>query len=216
MSAGWDAAYDGVIQDDGKIVLAGETSVAGTGHIGLTRYNSDGSLDTTFGTLGIVRGDVLSNGANDYVNSVILKDGKILIGGSGNDANQFGFVAQYNLDGTLDTSFNTTGMKVLTIPSDDFDLRKIEASSDGKIVLGVSGGAAGIAAFSSLRLNADGSIDTSYNSGQLFTQSFGAGTNSNFYASCLLDDGTLVVGGDVDSSGVADFTLVRFTDSGVQ
>lgn len=215
-SAGWDAAYDGVIQADGKIVLAGEVAITGTAHIGLTRYNADGSLDTSFGTLGIVQGDVLGNGASDLVNSLILKDGKLVAAGSGFDANQFGFVAQYNLDGTLDTGFSTTGIKVLTIASADLDLRKVEASPDGKLLIGISGGAADLASFSSMRLNGDGSIDTTFNGGQMLTQSFGQGTNSNFYASLLLDDGTLLVGGDVDSSGQPDFTLVRFTESGVQ
>ena len=88
------------VQLDGKIVVAGIPL--------LTRYNSDGTLDTTFGTNGIVT----NSGINQGKGVVIQTDGKILVAGNPNVGrlNSDFWVARLNSNGSLDTSFGTNGI----------------------------------------------------------------------------------------------------------
>ncbi len=100
-------------QPDGKIVVAGTSSVSGSGTgatFALARYKPDGSLDATFGT----GGKVISHRASyDSLAAVALQpDGKIVVAGwsaagyhnSGNCA-----LARYNADGSLDAGFGSGG-----------------------------------------------------------------------------------------------------------
>ena len=78
---GTDSASALALQSDGRILVAGKSSVGGHFDFALVRYNSDGSLDTTFNGTGIVTTDLGSDdeGAADLV---IQNDGKIVVAGS--------------------------------------------------------------------------------------------------------------------------------------
>jgi uncharacterized delta-60 repeat protein len=94
------------IQSDGKIVVAGQDSE----DFATIRYNSDGTLDTSFG----VGGKVVTNFFNhDAALAIALQpDGKIIVGGGFQNARRrFDFaLARYNSDGSLDTSFGAGGL----------------------------------------------------------------------------------------------------------
>ncbi len=98
------------LQSDGKILVAGGSYEGGLTFdgFGLARYNTDGTLDTSFGDVGTVITDFGSNSAGQSVK--VQADGKILVGGFSNG--DFA-VVRYNADGTLDTNFSGDG-KVLT------------------------------------------------------------------------------------------------------
>jgi len=113
------------IQTDGKIVVAGTCYNGATLNDFCTvRYNTTGTLDTVgFGAgTGKVVSFITAGAFNDTATSVALQsDGKIVVGGYGyqsafNVGHEFA-VARYNLDGTLDTSFNNTGKLTLNIPN---------------------------------------------------------------------------------------------------
>src|SRR5262249_57418328 len=99
-------AYSLAVQQDGKIVLAGEASLNGDRDFALARYNGDGTLDASFGTGGKV---TTTFGQNDVAFSVAVQpDGKIVTAGFG----LFRFaLARYNSNGTLDPSFGTGGQR---------------------------------------------------------------------------------------------------------
>jgi len=85
------------------------------------------SLDTTFGTSGMVTTPIGSDGYWDYAYALgIQYDKKILAAGSSNSGSNYDFaLVRYNTDGSLDTTFNATGTKpgTVTTPigrSDDF------------------------------------------------------------------------------------------------
>src|SRR6185503_7292224 len=131
-----DVAGGMVIQPDGKILLAGQSSSPATSQdFSLARYNTDGTFDMTFGTAGVVITPVGFGVTTDAGTSVALQsDGKVLVAGrSGSDF----AVVRYNANGTLDTTFGGDG--IVTTPvgaglATDQALH-LAVQNDGKIVL---------------------------------------------------------------------------------
>lgn len=153
-------AKDVVIQSDGKIVIVGnfgtqnESSVS---DIGVIRLNSNGTLDTSFGS----NGSVIINVNNKYelANAVALtSDGKILVAGSSDDD-----IAVYRLNsnGTMDAGFGTNGSSVIVLNTID-NLFDIKVAADGKFFV------AGHAYFSSgsdflvAKFNINGTLDNTF------------------------------------------------------
>jgi uncharacterized delta-60 repeat protein len=114
---------DAALQPDGKIVVVGDVSSAdGTlNEFGVVRFNSNGTLDSTFGTGGKVTTNfvgVQPGGVSNPAEAVLIQpDGKILVGGSASESPRTGTktaLARYNPNGTLDTSFGTGGTVSVT------------------------------------------------------------------------------------------------------
>ena len=108
---GYEQAYSVIVLADGRLVLAGSRSMPmfGVTDFALARYQTDGALDTTFGTGGLATGD---SGASELPDQLVrLPNGNLLVGGFTNDS---GGIADFLLgrflpDGALDTSFGTAG-----------------------------------------------------------------------------------------------------------
>ncbi len=131
------SAYDTIvplslkIQSDGKIVLAG---MAPPSSFALERLNSDGSLDTTFGTdkSGRVITDFPNTVGSAAISLSIQDDGKMIAGGEEFSSSSGVIVlARYNVDGSLDTSFGGTGV-VTNEPGQRFSSMVLQR--DGKII----------------------------------------------------------------------------------
>jgi uncharacterized delta-60 repeat protein len=88
------------IQSDGKIVAAGYYNTGSNNDFALVRYNTDGSLDTSFDSDGKVTTEVGSG--NDAVLSVAIQsDGKIVVAGYSNNGSNDDFaLVRYNTDGS--------------------------------------------------------------------------------------------------------------------
>jgi uncharacterized delta-60 repeat protein len=98
------------IQSDGKLLVGGYTSnsTSNSGNLDfmITRYNIDGTLDQSFASGGIW---TLPIASDQRVNTLaVLTDGKILAGGTGTGSGSL--LLRLTVQGTLDTSFNTTGL----------------------------------------------------------------------------------------------------------
>src|SRR5260370_10780276 len=106
------------IQPDGKIVLSGYTGAnPNSTDFALVRYNSNGSLDASFGSGGFVTTDFF--GLADFGRTVlVLPDGMLLVVGSAFIAqNSPGFaLARYTANGALDTSFGSGGKVTTAFP----------------------------------------------------------------------------------------------------
>ena len=111
--------YSVVIQGDGKIIVAGSTFNDSSYDFALARYNSDGSLDTTFSGDGKVSTDF--GGGDDHGQSVVMQpDGKIVVAGASDNVSSDGFaLARFNSDGSLDTISDITPPMVLTVTPAD-------------------------------------------------------------------------------------------------
>jgi uncharacterized delta-60 repeat protein/uncharacterized repeat protein (TIGR01451 family) len=203
---GYDIGRFVAIQSDGKIVVAG-SSVDPYGNIrfALVRYQSNGSLDTSFGEWGIVTTHMDSRGHSD-ISLAIQPDEKIIVvGQTWNEYNYDFAVVRYNSNGSLDTSFDGDG-KVFT----DFDYsdnfpKSVVIQPDGKIVVaGYSEHPYHEPNFAVVRYNSDGSLDTSF--GEWGGVTTGMGSSPAYgYSAAIQFDGKIVVAG---SSG--SLTLVRY------
>lgn len=155
------------LQPDGKIVVAGHDG-SGTGiRFAVVRYNVDGSLDPSFGDVGVVT-TVIGAGHRDEAHAVALQpDGKIVVAGDTHEGTNSRFaVVRYHGDGSLDTSFDGDGIAITAIGPTSH-ARAVAVQHDGRIMVAGSGdGSAALA-----RYNPDGSLDTGFNDIQSWTPS---------------------------------------------
>ena len=153
------------LQTDGKIIAAGHSgSTYSTADFALVRYNADGSLDASFDGDGKVI-TAVSSGFDGAYAVAVQTDGKIVAAGS-SQGNMMA-VVQYNINGSLDTSFDGDGI-VLTPGIDSDYTSSVVIQSNGKIV------AAGTIDpnFALVRYNPNGSLDTSFGGDGIVTTNF--------------------------------------------
>jgi uncharacterized delta-60 repeat protein len=184
------------IQNDGKIIIGGYFSIyKEKSQNRITRINIDGSLDTSFN---------IGTGFNNTVNAIAIQnDGKIIVGGeflTYKGLTQFRII-RLNTDGSRDISFNIgTGF--------NGGVLSIALQNDGKILVGGSFSAyKGIPQNNLIRLNPDGSKDTSFNIGTGF-----AGSVSIIK---VQSDGKIIAGGYYSSfNGTTTKGIVRLNADG--
>jgi uncharacterized delta-60 repeat protein len=208
-----DFAYALGIQSDGKIVVAGTSNASGNNDFALVRYNSGGSLDTTFGTDGKVT-TAVGSGLDTARALVIQSDGQIVAAGTSNNGskNDFALVRYNKTDGSLDTSFDTDGKVTTPVGSLDSAATALAIQSDGKIVAGGISYDAFNSDFVLVRYNPDGSLDTGFYIGGIVTTSIGSGYDVASALGIQSDDGKIVVAGysyNVSTTNY-DFALVRY------
>ncbi|MBA4371352.1 MAG: hypothetical protein C0402_00650 [Thermodesulfovibrio sp.] len=205
------------VQSDGKIVAAGYGYDGSNNKMTVVRLTSAGALDTSFNGSGIqlLSGTKAFGTGGESANSLALQsDGKILVGGTTDVSGQNAFaVARLNTDGSLDTSFNTTG-KVILDPTTGSDSQKgIGVQSDGKIVLsGYGTGPSGNYDFIAARLNAGGTVDTSFGSSGYVFIDFGDDDRGDA-GLVIQSDNNSVIAGWSSSGAARDFALVRLNAS---
>ncbi len=211
-----------VVQPDGKLVAAGRGSDSGNVGVALARYNSDGSLDSSFGSGGLVITNI--GGANLETAAVVLqRDGKLVTAGNtdngGPPSNTDFLLVRYNANGRLDTSFGKGG-KVTTDIAGAYDrAAALVVQPDGKLV------AAGLTERPSpsdtntatfgialVRYGTNGMLDRTFGQGGKVAIDFGS--NESADGLVLQPDGKLVVVGTTIEGGAAVFALVRYNKDG--
>lgn len=204
------------IQTDGKIVVGGHTDVSGNKDFALARYNTNGSLDTTFSGDGKLTHWI--GAQEDLIEDLAIQpDGKIVAAGSSAGIfTDFDFVvARYNSNGVLDPTFNDTGVRVTPSMSDADYGKGVAIQSDGRIVLaGYSrNGSDGSATV--LRYTADGQKDSAFGTAGMATAPLPpAATSAEEVA--LQNNDKIVIAGQyyTNSPAVQDFFVAQFDWSG--
>ena len=190
---------------DGKIIVVGDSYDANNLYFALARYNTDGSLDTTFDNDGKV---ITTIGGWDFAIDVALQpDGKIVAAGGGDNISAYrDFVLmRYNSNGSLDTTFDTDG-KVITDFGRTDDGHAVVIQPDGKIVMVGAGNV--LSTFALARYNSDGTLDNNFGTdGKVIT---GIGSSSVAYAVALQPDGNIIVAGSSYNGSDLDFVLARY------
>jgi uncharacterized delta-60 repeat protein len=218
----YDHAWSVAVQADGRIVVAGATAGSAyfTSAFAVARYQPDGSLDTSFGTGGIVTTSVDGEpfGFSEARAVTIQPDGKVVVGGFIIDLNTSDYavaVARYNSDGSLDATFGNGGTVITDAGGSYEDIRSIALQPDAKILISgerYSGGVGGD--FLLVRYNSNGSPDGGFGAGGIVTTNFGFEDWTN--AISLLPDGRIMaVGGTISSSfAPANFAVARYLANG--
>ncbi len=208
-----DLGFDVAIQPDGKILVSGQTFNGTDYDFALIRYNSDGSLDATFGTGGIVTTDFA--GLDDHGKGMTLQtDGKILVTGVTNNGADYDFaLARYNSDGSLDASFGTAGLVTTGIGPGDDQAVDVAVQPDGKILVSGESFNGANSDFALVRYNVDGSLDAGFGAGGRVTTDFALGVDKGVRLT-LQPDGKILVAGHSFNGTDYDFALARYNADG--
>jgi uncharacterized delta-60 repeat protein len=197
-----------VLQPDGKIVVGGYTSTGTAIVFAVVRYNTNGSLDTSFGSGGKV---IAPGSATEEALGVALEpDGRIVLAGLTIVGVGDFDVMRFNTDGSLDTSFGSGGKVTTDVTPGQFDVgRAVAVQPDGKIVVtGITEGASP-EDFAVVRYNLDGSLDGTFGAGGIVRNDLYPGTINEAHAIVIQPDGQIVVAGRVDTPG-EDFGVARY------
>ncbi|MGQ0591609.1 MAG: hypothetical protein ACT4QB_02890 [Gammaproteobacteria bacterium] len=216
---GFEGASAVVAQPDGKLVAAGTASIGGNRDFALARYHPDGSLDTSFGSGGLVLTN-FGDGADDGAAALeIQSDGKLVGAGFSNAGSPGDFdfaLARYNPDGSLDIGFGVGGTLRTFFGGSSEGANALVIQPDGKIVAaGFSdGGSPGDLDFALARYNPDGRLDPSFSGGGFRT--FFGGTSESAKALVIQPDRKLVAAGisNGGSAGDFDFAVARYNPDG--
>ena len=187
------------IQEDGKIILGGRggENVYNSGFC-LVRFNTNGTIDTTFGNKGMT---ITVYGGN-IQSIIILPDGKILAGGFLGNV----LLARYNIDGKLDSTFGNNGLVQPQFPGIRYSYcYALKLQQDGKIVM--TGNVNGVSLLTA-RFLSDGEFDTSF-----------AGVGYSILTSAYIgfdaavqQDGKILVAGQ--GLNASNFLLLRYLPNG--
>ncbi|MDJ0779659.1 MAG: DUF4347 domain-containing protein, partial [Gammaproteobacteria bacterium] len=203
----FDRGYSVTVQDDGKILVGGSSFTGSSVEMALVRYNANGSLDTGFGTGGMVFTDA-SPGTDAIWDIFVQDDGSIVAAGSGND--QFA-VVRYLANGALDPSFGGgDGIVNTDFGAGNDYAYNVEVLGDGSILVGGNSNND----FAIAKYDASGNLDTGFGGGDGMATVDVLGGAETGYGMALQSDGSIIVGGS-SNNGDSDFALVRFTAAGV-
>ena len=220
-----DIANAVAIQADGKLIVVGQTyknNDYSNEDFVVTRYNTDGTLDNTFGSGGRVRTDF--PGLAAVPSSVIIQpDGKIVVAGGAFPTFTFrgNFeVVRYNPNGSLDRSFGNGGIVTTTFPQGSYAF-DVALQSDGKIIAAGTvfvdfiPGEPSNTDFALARYNPDGTPDATFGSGGQVSTDF-VGMEDDAFSVLIQPDGKIVaVGSANDPATYYNFAAVRYLSNGV-
>jgi len=207
-----------IVQPDGKVIIGGFTDGGSGDDFLLVRFNSDGTLDNTFGNNGKVVTNVSSG--NDVVRGLALQsDGKIIAVGYAGMVNEYLSIIRYNTDGTIDNSFATNGMDSLLIydnPGSDRTVpNDVKIQADGKIVVvGFVENSGGILNCMAVRYNTNGTLDSSFGIGGEIVTSLGPG-NAEWEEVAIQTDGNIVACGHYVTGPNVTMAMARYNQFGL-
>ena len=230
------------LQSDGKTVAAGVAYYQNTGSFAFTvaRYTTTGTLDSSFGSGGIVQTFVpysskRNSGGYDIASAVAIDAfGRIVVGGYADqsvDAAEDFTLLRYTSSGALDTTFgpNKNGISITpnfgSVNTDGANGLAIYPNTgtpnDGKIVLSGSTNSTSTQASSMAvaRYTKDGLLDTSFNSGGanpgiVWGLAPSGSTGAIGRGAVIQNTGAIVVAGFSFFGSIEQLTLVRLAGTG--
>ncbi|WP_437934933.1 delta-60 repeat domain-containing protein [Sorangium sp. So ce341] len=220
----WAVAFDA----ESRAYAAGHVAVAGDTHMAVARFNTDGSFDTTFGTNGIAKINVVAGGTAETARGVVLQsDGKVVLAGNvEHDASATPpdadlAVVRFNADGTLDTTFGTNGVAIHDLGAGEGNtgdmLWGVDRDIDDQLVLFASKKAEGRADRDRaiVRLTADGDLDTTFATEGVHTLDVdGLNLGDNPRNGVVQADGKIFSSGYTNVGGRNQIVLLRLNEDG--
>ncbi len=210
--------YDGAIlpRADGTVLLAGTTLSSDTRQqLYVAKIKADGTPDASFGTTGAGYTDVQARepGSSDSQGQALAvgPNGSIYVAGNADDSgnHQAMSVLRFGAGGALDTSFGSMGIRRLQLGGTGPERRSyantVLVQPDGKVILiGSSESDSLHRQLAIVRLNTDGSLDTSFGTGGIDLLQFATSTTSVYTygaSAALTPDGKLIVAGTYNTPG---------------
>lgn len=199
-TSGFETVEKILVQPDGKIIIAGGFSNynGSPTALGVMRLNSDGTRDNSFNSGGV------GANVNNIEDGLLQPDGKIILVGQFTSFNSVAckYIIRFNSDGTVDPAFNVS-------QGADWIVRTVARQDDGKLIIGGSfNTVSGVPLRSLARLNADGTLDNSFN--------IGTGANVVSVNKVLIQpNGKILVGGDFQGfNGTSNRSIIRLNGDG--
>jgi uncharacterized delta-60 repeat protein len=200
-----DYGHAVAIQADQKIVVAGES---GSHEFAVVRYNSDGSLDTSFSGDGIQTTAIGVRAAG--VGLAIGRDGIVVAGSAAFDDESSDLaVVRYDAFGEPDHAFSGDGVQTTHHGSYTYG-NGLALQLDGRIVVGGVTTQAGEVDFALARYDADGTPDGTLSGDGFQTTDFGSGDVA--FGTAVGPDAKIVLAGVTYGSG--DFAVARYNTDG--
>jgi uncharacterized delta-60 repeat protein len=204
------------LQSDGKVLVAGRSGNGSNEDLVLVRVDTNGVLDSTFGTGGVARYD---GGWNDYGYSVAIQsDGKVLVAG-GSEGEEFNgyywnlILCRYNINGTLDSTFGTGGVASYDGGIHHNHGRSVAIHSDGKaLVAGKSYSGAHPNDLILLKYNINGILDSTFGTGGVAR--YDGGADDIGFSVAIQSDGKALVAGRSKNNYDFDSVLVSYDTNG--
>jgi uncharacterized delta-60 repeat protein len=202
---------------DRSIITDSSNKILVVGHLlqdmVIVRYDTDGSEDDTFGSWGVVTYD--GGNSDEGYSTTIDANGKILVTGYSQGANLYDMVIwRYNADGSPDTDFDTDGMLVYDGGIDDDEEGYcITTDANGKIlVTGYSYNADSNTDMVIWRYNADGSLDTTFDTDGMAV--YDSGVYEEGYSITTDVKGRILVTGHIYDGSDYDMAIWRYDADG--
>jgi len=190
-----------VLMSDNKLIIGYTPSSPSNIH--LKKYNTNGSVDTTFGTNGIVTFD---NGLNtrELISKIVLQnDGKILVVGKyysdpGSLQNYDVFILRLNNNGTRDTTFGSNGFVFRNLGTNWDRVIDVSYDSDGNIyLLGIAGNSPFQTTYL-LKYSSTGVLDTTFESSGVITLPL---SGADFVSKIFVGANSILLGGVKTNTG---------------
>ncbi len=204
------------LQPDGKLLYTFYRDFFGSDGLAITRFNADGSIDTDFGDNGTT--SIIVMEYSNYSNSMLLQaDGKILVTGRvqayANDP--FTAVAvRFTADGLLDETFADDGIFSF-LQGNGTQVIDVKQASDGKIVMACSTSYSGYYDYVIIRLNEDGTFDTTFNEDGISNFNISGSYDGPQFLTLREDGSIIVVGHAYSEDGTnTDWAMVSLTLGG--
>jgi uncharacterized delta-60 repeat protein len=212
------------LQTDGKILACGNNKIGNSNQLVISRYNADGTLDNSFGTLGKVITSIFNDGVSSYFKIKLQSDGKILIGGSSGatlGATDF-VILRLNIDGSFDNTFGTNGITITDINNKTNVAICLEIQNDNKILLaGRTYTDFEYDNIAVVKYNSNGTLDNSFGNLGIFTLDIGGGginaSIETISSIKFLPNGKILLGGSTDDTSAVEsynFLLMRLNNNG--
>jgi uncharacterized delta-60 repeat protein len=209
-----DAISAMAIQPNGKLVVAGSTTNHGISEFSVARYNSNGTLDQSFGISGVQFTAFESNPGDEAAAVRLGANGRIVVAGTArknvSGAQTKFAVARYTANGSLDTSFSTDGKTTTSIGHYAFGYGVGIEPAGGIVVAGTVGTQPPHFDMVVVRYTPAGDLDSSFGTGGIVRTDLGA--DERAYGMRIQSDGRIVVAGVgwPPSSLISHFLLARY------
>ncbi|HEY0731370.1 MAG TPA: T9SS type A sorting domain-containing protein, partial [Chitinophagaceae bacterium] len=208
------------VNGENKILYAGQVvKEYGYTDFGLTRFNADGSLDTSFGDQGIVVTDIGYGGNHDNAFAVSVQNingvDKIVVAGVslGSEYNDPSVaICRYNADGTPDESFGYLGQST----NWGFIASSMAVQNDGKVIVAGQSFSYDPAPpdFAMIRFKTDGSVDAAFGNNGVVTTDF-SGYEDAATSITIQTGGKIILAGKaMNAGGTSDFAVARYGGTG--